>query len=85
MYVIIQRILEAVRPGQSVTQEQSQGPDIELMLRSMLPVRSVTEVDVLTPVPCLEGKVDPSSAVPLGLDLGVDPPGAGVGSSVFLL
>ena len=56
--LLIQRILEAVRPGQSVIQERSQGPDIELMLWSMLPVRSVTEVDVPTPVPCLEGKVD---------------------------
>ena len=68
--LLIQRILEAVCPGQSVIQE----PDIELLLRSMLPVRSVPEVDVPTLVSGLDGKVDPSSAVPLEPDLGVDPP-----------
>ena len=35
------------------------------MLRNMLPVGSVTEVDLSTPVLSLEGKVVPSSAVPL--------------------
>ena len=72
--LLIQRVLEAVRPAQSVIQEQSKGTDIELMLQSMLPVGSVTEVDGPTPVPCPEGKVGPLSAVPLGPDMGVDPP-----------
>ena len=40
----------------------------------MLLVGSVTEVDVGTPVPCPEGKLGPLSAVPLGPDMGVDPP-----------
>ena len=53
------------------------------MLQSMLPVGSVTEVDVPTLVPCLEGKVGPSSAVPLGPDLGVDPPVRGVSRVCF--
>ena len=54
--LLIQRVLKAVRPGQSVIQKLSQGPDIELMLWSMLQVSSVTEVDVPTPMPCLEGE-----------------------------
>ena len=39
------------------------------MLRNMLLVGSAAEVDVPIPVPGLEGKVDLSSAVPLGPDL----------------
>ena len=42
--LLIQRILEAVRSGRSVIQKRSQETDIELMLRRMLPVGSVTEV-----------------------------------------
>ena len=76
--LLIQGIMEAVCPGQSVIRERSQGPDIELVSRSILPVNSIPVVDVPTPVSYLEGKVDPSSAVPLGPDLGVN-------SSVFLL
>ena len=72
--LLIQRLLGAVRPAQSVIQERSKGTDIELMLQSMLPVGSVTEVDVPPPVPCPEGKLGPLSAVPLGPDMGIDPP-----------
>ena len=56
--LLIQRILEAVCPGQSVIQERSRGPDFELVLRSMFSVRSVLEVDVPTPVSGLDEKVD---------------------------
>ena len=44
------------------------------MLQNMLPVGSVTEVDVPPPAPHPEGKLGPLSAVPLGPDTGIDPP-----------
>ena len=44
--LLIQRLLGAVRPAQPVIQEWSRLTDIEIMLHSMLPVGSVTEVDV---------------------------------------
>ena len=47
--LLIQRLLEAVRPAQPVIQERSRLTDIEIMLQSMLPVGSVTEVDVPPP------------------------------------
>ena len=73
--LLIQRIMEAVCPGRSVIQERSQGPDIELGLRSLLPVRAIPEMDGPTLVPGLEGGgVDPSSPVPLEPVLEVDPP-----------
>ena len=49
-----------------MTQERSQGPDIELGLRSLLPVKSIPEMDVPTLMSCLEERVDPSSVVQLG-------------------
>ena len=73
--LLIQRIMEAVCPGRSVIQERSQGPDIELGLRSLLPVKSIPEMDAPTLVSGLKGGgVDPSSSVPLGPVLEVDPP-----------
>ena len=72
--LLIQRIMDAVCPGRSVIQERSQGPGIELGLRSLLPVKSIPEMDVPTLVSGLEGRVDPSSAVPLGPVLEVYPP-----------
>ena len=83
--LLIQRIMEAICPGRSVIQERSQGPDIELGLRNLLPVKSIPEMDAPTLVSGPEGRVDPSSAVPIGPVLEVDPPGEGVGSSVFLM
>ena len=44
--LLIQRILEDVRLVQSVIQERSRVTDLEIMLQNMLPVGSVTEVDV---------------------------------------
>ena len=52
--LIIRRLLGAVRPGQPVIQEWSRLMDIGIMLQSMLPVGSVTEVDVSPPAPRLE-------------------------------
>ena len=72
--LLIQRILGAVRPAQSVIHERSRVTDIEIMLQNMLPVGSVTEVDVPPPAPHLEGKLGPLSAVPLGPDTGIYPP-----------
>ena len=63
--LIIQRVLEAVRSRRPAIQKRSQEMEVEFMLRNMLPVGSVTEVDLSTPVLSLEGKVVPSSAVPL--------------------
>ena len=83
--LLIQRIMEAVCPERTVIQKQSQGPGIELGLRSLLPVRAIPEMDAPTLVPGLEGGgVDPSSPVPLEPVLEVDPR-CGVGSSMFLL
>ena len=72
--LLIQRIMEAVCPGRSVIQERSQGPDIELGLRNLLPVSVIPEMDAPTLVPGLEGGMDPSSPVPLEPVLEVDPP-----------
>ena len=72
--LLIQRILGAVCPTQSVIQERSRVTDIEIMLQNMLPVGSVTEVDVAPPAPHPEGKLGPLSAMPLEPDTGVDPP-----------
>ena len=72
--LLIQHIMEAICPGRSVIQERSQGPDIELGLRSLLPVKSIPEMDAPTLVSGPEGRVDPSSAVPMGPVLEVDPP-----------
>ena len=69
-----ERIMEAVCPGRSVIQERSQGPDIELGLRNLLPVSAIPEMDAPTLVPGLEGGMDPSSPVPLEPILEVDPP-----------
>ena len=69
------RILGVVRLGQSVTQERSRVTDPKIMLQNMLPVGSVTEVDVPTLAPTPEGKLGPLSTMPLGPDTGVDSPG----------
>ena len=71
--LLIQRIMEAVCPGRSVIQERSQGPDIELGLRSLLPVSATQGMDAPTLVPGLEGEMDPPSTVPLQPVLEVDP------------
>ena len=77
--LLIQHIMEAVCPGRSVIQERSQGPDIALGLRSLLSFGAIPGMDAPTLVPGLEV----ISAV--GTRLGGGPPGAEVGSSVFLL
>ena len=66
----MQRIMEAVH------QERSQGPDIELALRSLLPVGAIPRMDAPTLVPGLVGGggVDPSSSVPLEPVLEGTPP-----------
>ena len=48
--------------------------DIDIMLQNMLPVGSVTGVDVPPPASHPEGKLGPLSTVSLGPDTGVDPP-----------
>ena len=77
--LLIQHILEVVRLGQSEIQERSRVTDLEIMLQNMLPVGSVTEVDVPPLAPTPEGKLGPLSAVPLGPDTGRRPPGVEVG------
>ena len=49
--MLIQRLLGAVDPLQPVVQERSRLTDIEIILQRMLPVGSVTEVDVPPPAP----------------------------------
>ena len=49
--MLIQRLLGAVHPVQPVVQERSRLTDIEIILQSMLPVRSVKEEDVPPPAP----------------------------------
>ena len=71
--LLIQRILRAIHPAQSVMQEQSKVTDIDIMLQNMLPVRSVTRVDIPPPASHLEGKLGPLSTVSLGPDTGADP------------
>ena len=46
--LLIQCIMEAVCPGRSIIQERSQGPDIDLGLRSLLPVGAIPEMDAPT-------------------------------------
>ena len=65
--LLIQRLLEVIRPPQPVIQEWSKLMDIEIMLQNMLPVGSVTEEDVSSSEPLPEslegcfscGGVDP--------------------------
>ena len=64
--LLMQRIMEAVH------QERSQGPDIELALRSLLPVGAIPGMDAPTLVPGLEG--GGVSPVPLEPVLEGDPP-----------
>ena len=72
--LLIQRIMEAVCSGRSGIQERPQGPDIGLGLRSLFPVSAIPGMDAPTLVPGLEGRMDPSSPVPLEPVLEVDPP-----------
>ena len=65
-------------------QERSQGPDIALGLRCLLPVKSIPEMDAPTLVSGLKGGGSVISSA-VGTCLGSGPPGAGVGSSVFLM
>ena len=75
--------MEAICPGRSVIQARSQGPDMELGIRSFLPDKSIPEMEAPTRVSGLEGRVDMLSAVPIEPVSEVDPPPP-VGSSVFL-
>ena len=72
--LLIQRIMELVWPGRSGIQEQPQGPDSGLGLRSSLLVSAIPGMDAPTLVPGLEGEIDPSSPVQLEPVLEVDPP-----------
>ena len=56
--LLIQRILGVVRLGQSVIQERSRVTDLKMRSQNMLPVGSVTEVDVPTLAPTPEGKLN---------------------------
>ena len=82
--LLIQRIMEVVRPGWSGIQDRPQRPDIGLGLRSSLLVSAIPGMDVPTLVPGLEGGMDPSSPVQLEPVLEVDPPVRGW-DRVFLL
>ena len=56
---------------------RSQGPDIDLGLRSLLPVSATPGMDAPTLVPDLEGEMDPPSTVPLDPVLEVESPERG--------
>ena len=47
--LLIQRLMEAIRPSQPVVQEWSKLTDLEIMLQNWLPVRTVMEEDAASP------------------------------------
>ena len=71
--LLIQRLMEVVRPERSGIQERPQGPDTGLGLRSSVCFRAIPGMDAPTLVPGLEGGMDPSSPVQLEPVLEVDP------------
>ena len=72
--LLIQRLMEVVRPGRSGIQERPQRPDTGLELRSSLCSSAIPGMDAPTRVPRLEEGMDPSSPVQLDPVLEVDPP-----------
>ena len=71
--LLIQWLMEVVRPGRSGIQERPQGPDIGFGLRSSLHFSAIPGMDAPTLVPGLEGGIDLSSPVQLEPVLEVDP------------
>ena len=71
--LLMQWLMEVVRRGRLGIQEQPQGPDIGLGLRSSLRLSVIPGMDAPTLVPGLEGGMDPSSQVQLEPVLEVDP------------